>query len=154
MENQLLFQLHERQADLDRLNTSSSTAGRSTGTRRTITNNNRRDSFQQNPKAGLAYVSPFIKKANEIAKARSKTAVQKLRLNRAMSTPPDTKVDMQFASKPGLFDPTMHKQEIFKLEPKNKPVAAPSTAAPTGLKKLYSTAMTKRTFGVSSMCTS
>jgi hypothetical protein len=73
--------------------------------------------LRKRPKDGYTYISPFIKKANEIAKARAKTAIGKIREHRAIINENES---MKFITTPGLFDPRIKKKEIFRLEPRHR----------------------------------
>lgn len=161
--NQLLFLLNKRQSEIEEgLQTTHESAyiaqrrdpSKSAPSRRTSIGIVKRQVATSSQaqrhraaKAPIDYVSPFIRKANELAKERSKEAIKKIRSNRAVSG----NEFMEFRVSSELFDPSIKKQEIFKLEPRNRPpMSAQASASAPALSshKRYSTSMTKRTQGV------
>jgi hypothetical protein len=80
-------------------------------------------SKQKNSK-NSKYVSPFIRDAEERAQLRSKAALSIQRKQRSRQD--DWNID---SSVPSLFDTTLKKQEIFRIEPR-KPERAPDKSVP------------------------
>ena len=78
-------------------------------------------------RAKKSYVSPFILKANQVAKERSKNALKVLRSTKGKGASSKGEWNERiYNSESGLFDPSIKKVEIFKIEPKVVPNSAPT----------------------------
>ena len=151
MSEQLLFLLHQRQHEFDNVEQQSNQQlipTNSKNPQRALNTSMKRApprTSKQQP-----YVSPFVRKANEIAKQRAQLALRKLRSKSSRSDDGMNKPDMNFKVTSEYFDPKLRKQEIFKIEPKFKSRKEEqegiSNALP--LKNKASGEVTRRTYGV------
>ena len=70
------------------------------------------------------YISPFVLEANKRAQQRVKERLSRARPPRIPSPPPVFQHDSgewnKSVQSAGLFDPALRKQEIFRLEPRNR----------------------------------
>ena len=147
--NQLLFLLNQRQREVDKMeepsrewtNVSNVKHHQSSNVsmKRTVPK-----ALKQQP-----YVSPFVKKANEIAKQRAQLALRKIK---TASYREQNKPEMDLKLTSEYFDPKLRKQEIFKIEPRIKSKKEEMNPVTLPLKKLSSTDMTRRTVGVRLLC--
>lgn len=153
MSNQLLFLLHQRQQELD--NEQEISNQPLIRTSNTTTKNPLRSLNTSMKKAPpriskqQPYVSPFVKKANEVAQQRAQLALRKLK-TRSSQGIEGVKPDMDFKLTSEYFDPKLRKQEIFKIEPRMKSRKEEEMNNPVALPMKKPTDMTRRTYGVSS----
>ena len=75
--------------------------------------------MKKTQKTKETYISPFVRQAREEAKKRSKEAAKKLQRNK---TPLNISSDWDGNTKGfSLFDSSIRKQEVFRLQPKIHP---------------------------------
>ena len=154
MSNQLLFLLHQKQNDIetetDQKAQRTSFRTQQSQSRSQYSKGSRKVPPPKAPK-NQPYISPFVKKANEIANQRAQVALRKLKRNIPQNHD-DNKPDVDFHLTSEYFDPHLKRKEIFKIEPRNKVVNNDEkrrVKEASSFKKQISTDMTRRTYGVS-----